>query len=302
MQGTLSKPVSLWREDIISLLAMLEALIDFPDEDLSPETVTHISHKRQDVIESLEDVIKHSNKGEIIRNGLTAALIGPVNAGKSTTLNALTGRPAAIVSDIAGTTRDVLETKIEINGICLTLFDTAGLRDTAEEIEIEGIRRAEERARDSDILIIIVDGSQAGWADKVAALTQWSTQKCLIIINKSDRGLVKENIVSSVPYLVSYVSMNDPAAAGIIEAQLEQLAPEFNHDNGSALVTRARHRTAFKTAYDHLCASKDRDIQTESELVAEEFRAAAAALGRITGHVDIEDILDSVFSRFCIGK
>ena len=302
MQGTLSKPVLSWREDIICLSSMLEALIDFSDEDLPPETITQIFHKRQDVIDRLRDVLSRGSRGEVIRNGLTAALVGPVNAGKSTTLNVLTGRPAAIVSDIAGTTRDVLETKIEVKGIPLTLFDTAGLRDTTEEIEKEGIRRAEEHARDADILIIVVDGSQAGWSDTVSALTQWASEKCLVIVNKSDRGLVKENIISSVPYLISYVSMADPEAAGIIEAQLEQLAPEFNHDSGSVLITRARHHTAFKMAYDHLSISKERDIETESELVAEEFRVAAAALGRITGHVDVEDILDSLFSTFCIGK
>ena len=156
---------------------MLEALIDFADEDLPPETVAHICYKRQDVIDSLGDVLSRGSKGEVIRNGLTAALVGPVNAGKSTVLNVLTGRPVAIVSDIAGTTRDVLETKIELKGIPLTLFDTAGLRDTTEEIEMEGIRRAEERARDADILIIIVDGSQAGWTDIVAALTQWASSR-----------------------------------------------------------------------------------------------------------------------------
>ena len=96
--------------------------------------------------------------------------------------------------------------------------------------------------------------------------------------------------------------MTDPATAGIIEAQLEQLVPELNHDSGSVLITRARHRIAFKTAYDHLCKSKERDIEMETELVAEEFRAATAALGRITGHVEVDDILDSIFSRFCIGK
>ncbi len=302
MRGTLSKPVSSWREDIIYLSAMLEALIDFADEDLPSETLDNIFHKRQNVIDSLGEVLSRGTKGELVRNGLTAALVGPVNAGKSTTLNVLTGRSAAIVSDIAGTTRDVLETKIEVNGIPLTLFDTAGLRDATEEIELEGIRRAEERARDADILIIVVDGSQAGWPAMVASLSQWASEKCLIIVNKSDRGLVKGDIISSVPYLISYVSMTDPAAAVTIEAQLGQLAPEINYDSGSALITRARHRTAFQTAYDHLCRSKERDIETESELVAEEFRAATAALGRITGHVEVDDILDSIFSRFCIGK
>ena len=303
MQGTLSKPVLAWRQDIIELSALLEALIDFADEELPPETVAHITAQRQLLLDNLRDVLNRGRRGEIIRNGLTAALVGPVNAGKSTALNLLTGRSVAIVSQHAGTTRDILETKIDVSGIPLTLLDTAGLRETRDEIEGEGIRRAKERARDADIIIIIVDGSVAGWSQSVVELAEWATEQCLIIVNKADRGHVPETLSETVSAHYSlYVSLHDKAAGSLIEAQLSKMVPSLNRDNGSALITRARHRAAFVAAYDHLNNSVPLNIQTESELVAEEFRAAATALGRITGHVDIEDVLDHVFSRFCIGK
>ena len=307
MQGTLSKPVLAWRQDIIELSALLEALIDFADEELPPETVAHITSKRQLLLDNLRDVLDHGRRGEIIRNGLTAALVGPVNAGKSTALNLLTGRSVAIVSHHAGTTRDVLETKIDISGIPLTLLDTAGVRETRDEIEGEGIRRAEERARDADILMIIVDGSRAGWSQTVSELVQWAAGDCLIIVNKADMGLIPENILEKLldKHLdrhIIYISLQEQDAGAKIEAQLSEMVPSLNLDGSSALITRARHRAAFTAAFGHLSDSVPLNMETESELVAEEFRAAAVALGRITGHVDVEDVLDHVFSRFCIGK
>jgi len=311
MQGTLSKPVLAWRQDIIELSALLEALIDFADEELPPETVAHITSKRQLLLDNLRDVLDHGRRGEIIRNGLTAALVGPVNAGKSTALNLLTGRSVAIVSHHAGTTRDVLEAKIDISGIPLTLLDTAGVRETRDEIEGEGIRRAEERARDADILMIIVDGSRAGWSQTVSELVQWAAGDCLIIVNKADMGLIPENILEKLPEKLSgkhldrhiiYISLQEQDAGAKIEAQLSEMVPSLNLDGSSALITRARHRAAFTAAFGHLSDSVPLNMETESELVAEEFRAAAVALGRITGHVDVEDVLDHVFSRFCIGK
>ena len=307
MQGTLSKPVLAWRQDIIELSALLEALIDFADEELPPETVAYITSKRQLLLDNLRDVLDHGQRGEIIRNGLTAALVGPVNAGKSTALNLLTGRSVAIVSHHAGTTRDVLETKIDISGIPLTLLDTAGVRETRDEIEGEGIRRAEERARDADILMVIVDGSRAGWSQTVSELVLWAAGDCLIIVNKADIGLIAENIPEKLPGKnlnrhTVYVSLKEQDAGAKIEAHLSEMVPSLNLDGSSALITRGRHRAAFTAAFGHLSDSVLLNMETESELVAEEFRAAAVALGRITGHVDVEDVLDHVFSRFCIGK
>lgn len=303
MQGTLSKPVLAWRQDIIELSALLEALIDFADEELPPETVAHITVKRQLLLDNLQDVLDCGRRGEIIRNGLTAALVGPVNAGKSTALNLLTGRSVAIVSHHAGTTRDVLETKIDISGIPLTLLDTAGVRETRDEIEGEGIRRAEERARDADILIIIVDGSCAGWSQTVTELAQWADGHCFIIINKADMGFIPENLSGKhLHNHIIHISLKEHDAGLKIEALLSEMVLSLNLDGSSALITRARHRAAFAAAFGHLSDSVPLNMETESELVAEEFRAAAIALGRITGHVDVEDVLDHVFSRFCIGK
>ena len=155
--------------------------------------------------------------------------------------------------------------------------------------------------------MIIVDGSRAGWSQTVSELVQWAAGDCLIIVNKADMGLIPENILEKLSgkHLdrhISYISLQEQDAGAKIEAQLSEMVPSLNLDGSSALITRARHRAAFTAAFGHLSDSVPLNMETESELVAEEFRAAAVALGRITGHVDVEDVLDHVFSRFCIGK
>jgi len=246
------------------------------------------------------------HKGQIIRTGLSIVLAGPVNAGKSTLLNLLARRPAAIVSTMPGTTRDSIEVGLEIAGVSVAVKDTAGWRQTDDPVEKEGIKRAKQAAADADILVVVVDGSQPGWSEDMDEIITWGSQTPLILLNKSDVGLVTDDKRHAADCAseetVLSISAKDGSGLSEFETRLGEIIQNLNRTSSSITLTRVRHQQAVRQAVEHLGASLHLSVANHTELVAEEFRAATLALSRILGHVDIEDVLDHIFSNFCIGK
>ncbi len=275
-------------------LAHVGGAIDFPDEDL-PETL--LEDVKPDILGLKDEIIQHlddSAIGERLRSGIEVAIVGPPNAGKSSLLNELAGRDAAIVSEVAGTTRDVVEVRMDLAGLPVTLSDTAGLRDASEDIEAEGIRRARERLACADVRVIVFDAEDPpveGWE-------AFATSDSITVLNKIDR-------VDDAPQVpvgdLGQFEMSLRTGAGLgafVEALTSVVQARF--DGGAApVITRVRHREAVAECL----AALDRSLAAPlPELMAEDLRLAMRTLGRITGQVDVEDLLDIVFRDFCIGK
>lgn len=306
MAGSLRRPIEGWRDEIIACLSELEAVIDFADEELPDDLEKRIRTRIQTLHDHMAAGLADSRRGEKIRSGLSVVLAGPVNAGKSSLLNALARRPAAIVCESPGTTRDVVEVNLDIGGVPVLLTDTAGWRNTKDAVETEGINRARQAAEEADLLLVVVDGSRANWAKIAAELRQWSKAKTLVLVNKQDKG-----VKSAQPSLAAggisksdiiELSARDGTGLDDLEARLADIVAQMNTSASSITLTRVRHRQALAEACHHLQAGLGLSIATQAELVAEEFRLAGTALARILGRIDVEDLLDHIFSSFCIGK
>ena len=300
IDGALRAPVMAWRGDLVQIAAQLEALIDFADEDLPASVEYTLRASTGDLRSTLANYLDDGGAGELVRDGVTIALIGPVNAGKSTILNGLAGRSAAIVSDEAGTTRDVIQIRLDLGGVPATILDTAGIRDESGKIEAEGIRRSVEAAGFANLVLVILDGSDPTWPAARDKIDQLTSQQKLYILNKADRGLSATNYAES-SQIVS-ISANDSADIERLVETLAKLLVPLNHADASVIITRQRHRHAMQEAHDALGRALSHDLQQAPEMAAEDFRVAAVALGQITGEIDVEELLESIFSAFCIGK
>ena len=297
LKGQIRRQAMAWRQEIITLSGRLESVIDFSDEELPDTVLADISEKRSALIQDLVTTLDDEGRGEIIRNGLQVALLGPVNAGKSTALNALAGRPAAIVSDEAGTTRDIVEVRLDIEGIAVILQDTAGIRDEAGHVESIGIARAKQAASEADVVILIADGAQADWHKESRAIAESIDGPAIYIVNKADRLVGDVRGTGFMP-----LSLHNDKDVDRLENLLAEAIKPLNHDGTAPLITRHRHRSLITKALDALQASCAANVEDAPELVAEDLRVAADALGQMTGHIDVEDILGDIFSSFCIGK
>ena len=304
LKGLIGDRAEAWRQRLVEALALVEARIDFSDEaDVPEDLVGPALHAAQQLRDEIASKLGDGRRGERLREGLVVAIAGPPNAGKSTLFNRLTRRDAAIVSPYAGTTRDVIEVHLDLDGYPVTLLDTAGLRDNGEPIEQEGMRRARERAAAADLVLWVVDANaasqQMATADLGAeTLEIWRIRNKIDLVEKFRSNTQKDE--SGFVY-----SLSAECGEGIeaLEAGLADYAKSFFAMAESTLVTRARHRRAF----EETIAALDRAMAEGSgpgreELVAEELRMAATVLGRVTGRVDVEDILDVIFRDFCIGK
>jgi len=301
LDGALYKAVAKWREYMVRLGGRLEALIDFADEDLPPSVEAQLREDSRGLIRAIESVLDDGRIGEQVRSGVTVSLFGPVNAGKSTLLNLLAGRDAAIVSEEAGTTRDVVSVCLEINGVPVTLLDTAGVRQTGDLVEAEGVRRAVEAAREASASLIVLDGSDAGWTDALESLRGITGPSHGVILNKCD--LMQEaSLAAAAETGALTVSLAKGTGLDKVLACLHDLVVPANRDEGSSLITRERHRTALEDTVASLEVALDHNFVTAPELAAEDYRRAADSLGRITGQIDAEELLGSIFSSFCIGK
>jgi tRNA modification GTPase len=307
LKGLIGNRAEEWRRRLIDMLALVEARIDFSDEADVPENLVEpaLAAARQ-LRDEIAACLASAAHGERLREGLVVAIAGPPNAGKSTLLNRLVRREAAIVSPYPGTTRDVIEVHLDLGGYPVTLLDTAGIRESDDPVEQEGVRRARERAAAADLVLWVIDASAAGAAandpaDRLLQAEVW------VLRNKID--LVAERPAPrSESHCNQWVnhSLTISAIAGVgIETLVGKLAAharQYFAGTESALVTRARHRRALEETVAALNRALGLCESGREELIAEELRSAATTLGRLTGRVDVEDILDVIFRDFCIGK
>lgn len=293
MSGSLKALYEGWREDLISAMASIEGEIDFPDEEDVPDALSHRAYAPlSDLIRSMQEHLDDGRRGERVRTGFSIALIGAPNAGKSSLLNKLARREAAIVTDIPGTTRDIVEVRITMAGFPVIISDTAGLREAVDAIEAEGVRRALDRADNADLRIGVVDArSDADLLDLRGRLKDDD----LLVLNKLD--LAPEKSADGAYRL----SAKSGQGVDALEARIEAIVRDRLSARELPALSRARHRRAVETALHALQRCRDQ-LALAPELAGEDARLAVRALESLTGRVDVEDILDRVFSQFCIGK
>jgi tRNA modification GTPase len=311
MKGLLGDRAEQWRRRLTEALALVEAAIDFPDEGIEADEVVRPALAiAQELEREIVALLKDSNRGERLREGLTVAIAGPVNVGKSSILNRLAKRPAAIVSPHAGTTRDVIEVHLDLGGFPVTVIDTAGVRDTRDPVEEEGVRRARARARDADLVLWVMDGTLSSPLPPPADLLKPGAPPIWAVVNKMD--LMPEGKVPKVggdaersAGMDGYrVSAETGASFDSLVIGISDFARQFfSGGTDSVLVTRQRHRKALKECAEALSKGRrEGEGQRREDIIAEELRLATRALGQLVGHVDVEDILDVIFRDFCIGK
>lgn len=301
LDGGLTARLDAWRGRLVDILAHAEAWIDFPDEDLPADVEDAAKARIAGLSGEIAAFLDDNRRGERLRDGLQVVLLGAPNAGKSSLLNALASRDAAIVSDTAGTTRDVIEVHLDLGGWPVTLADTAGLRaaaDGAGDIEQEGVRRALDRAAAADLRLVVFDATRAPDAASRALLAGNAAGGTTIaVFNKSDLAADGPGEIDGQAALAISAKTGDGLAA--LLARIGDAAAALMEQGDGAPLTRLRHREALTAAVEAL----DRAAAgADSELVAEDLRLAARALGRVTGRVDVEDLLDVIFFDFCIGK
>lgn len=297
MRGELTKIYDGWRDRLVKALALIEAEIDFSDEELPDGLFNQVEPVLREVRAEIRTHLQDGHKGERIRDGLQIAVIGEPNVGKSSLINSLAKRDVAIVSDTAGTTRDVLEVQLDLKGYPVTLADTAGIRQSNDEIEQEGVRRAKLRAEEADLKILLVD---SGSRSDVVLGSELVDRRTMVLWNKSD---INPNMSVQMENCIGSWEISAKTGLGI-EGWLEDLY-QWVHENfnmrADAFITRERYRVALENVVDSLDRAFDmKDV--EHILAAEDVRLAVRYLGSITGRVDVEGLLDIVFSEFCIGK
>jgi len=289
MDGNLGLLYEKWRKKLVHHLAYAEAFIDFPEEEIPPEKEHEIDKDIRKLLNEIEKHLNDNRSGERLREGYQIAILGAPNVGKSSLINALTKREIAIVSQTAGTTRDIVEAHLDVAGFPVILADTAGLRDSKEEIEAEGIRRAVKKASKADLILFVQDSKRY---PKVEKLPKELLKKQVITLwNKTDLYKLKEN---KTDFFISAKT-----GKGIQKLWDEIKTILTNSFSGGVVITRERYRVALKECVKHLKAA----LQVkELELKNENLRLAARALGRITGRIEVEELLDVIFKDFCIGK
>ena len=298
MSGYSSKKFNYWREMLLKILSNIEAKIDFPDEDLPKNILDNIKKNSEKIKNEIIKTLDDQKVGEKIREGFKIAIVGPTNAGKSSLLNYLSRREVAIVSEVAGTTRDIIEVHLNIDGLPVIVSDTAGIRKARDEIERKGIKLALKKAEDADINIVIIEPKSAYFTGFLKDLVN---QKAIFVINKSDLGI--NNIIDDFKkYSPIYISIKN-------EKNLDKLILEIKNKlknqfilSGDILITRERHRQHLKRCVEHLNDFKEKNNLEEFDKAAEDLRLATRNLGMIVGKVDVEEVLGSIFNDFCIGK
>jgi tRNA modification GTPase len=246
-------------------------------------------------------------RGERLREGLVVAIAGPPNAGKSSVLNRIARREAAIVSPIAGTTRDVIEVHLDLDGLPVTFLDTAGIRDSADPIEQEGVRRARERAAAADLVLWVLDAAAAGEIAVDALASEFPGAAKWIVWNKIDlvtplRIKSLRSIIHRLDYPIYFISTQNELGFGDFLTALSRHAGQYLGSTEPALITRERHRRGLEDTIAALDRALSEATLVREEVIAEELRLAARALGRLTGRVDVEEVLEVIFRDFCIGK
>jgi len=296
VQGSASNYYNNLREKIIKSLAYIEAKIDFAEDDLPVKVLQEVHLSIKDIHQNITKIIEDNKIGEKIRDGFRISIIGEVNAGKSSLLNLLSKREVAIVSEEEGTTRDVIETYLNIDGYPVILADTAGIREAKNEVEKKGIALALGKLKEADLNIIMIDNSSNKINPKILDLIN---KDSIVLLNKSD---ISDNLNHNLDVETILVSVKDNKNIDqLIKKLKEKLSKKFIFNN-NILVTRERHRVKLNECLKEINKFLQKDQNKDIELAAEDLRMAARHLGSIVGKVDIEEILGSIFKDFCIGK
>lgn len=303
LAGKLSMRINQLRDDMIKTLAHVEAHIDFPDEDIAPDTKAQLLARLERGVSFVDELLRTSNEGQILRRGVRAAIIGRPNAGKSSLLNQLLGHDRAIVSPIPGTTRDTIEETANIRGLPVVFVDTAGLREAGDEIEVEGIRRSRESLARAEFILHVLDGSQSLTQADQNYLGEFAAKKRILVRNKTDLP-AKLVLPDGINGLVMEISCLNGAGIEALKDAIKQLvwSGEINAETLQVMIN-SRHQEALTRARE----ATQRTIEAlradkTLELAAMDLRIAVNAVGEIVGKTTTEDLLDSIFSQFCIGK
>ena len=298
MKGKSSKKFNELRGKLLKLLSFMEAKIDFPEEDLPEENLVKIKKDSGEVLNEINKILNDQKVGEIIREGFKIAIIGPTNAGKSSLLNNLSNREVAIVSEIAGTTRDVIESHLNIDGYPVIISDTAGIRESKDEIEKRGIKLSLDKAENADLKLVVVDAKNVylgGFLDDLIK------DNAILVINKSD--LLKEKLDPEIlkkDHVL--ISLKDNLNIDQLILKIKDYLKHKIMSQDDIFITRERHRQHLLQCSNHLKNFLDKNEKKDFDKAAEDLRLATRHLGIIVGKVDIEEILGSIFNDFCIGK
>jgi len=298
MNGKSADQFNYLREKLLKILSHVEAKIDFPDEDLPNDILEEIKKSSDDVLINIKKILDDQKVGERIREGFKIAILGPTNAGKSSLLNHLSNRDVAIVSEIAGTTRDVIETHLSIDGYPVIVSDTAGIRESKNEIEKKGIKLSLNRAEEADLKLVVVDAKNLDFTDVLKGLLD---QNAILVINKSD--LLEGDIDPEIKKLDHVlISIKENLNIDELISKIKNNLKNKFITSDDILITRERHRQHLEQCLEHLKNFNKKNDVEDFDKAAEDLRLATRYLGMIVGKVDVEEILGSIFNDFCIGK
>jgi tRNA modification GTPase len=298
MNGKSADQFNFLREKLLKILSHVEAKIDFPDEDLPNDILKEIKKSSDEVLTNINKILDDQKVGERIREGFKIAILGPTNAGKSSLLNHLSNRDVAIVSEIAGTTRDVIETHLNIDGYPVIVSDTAGIRDSKNEIEKKGIKLSLNRADEADLKLVVVDVKNLDFTDVLMGLLD---QNSILVINKSD--LLKGDIDPEIKkFNHVLISIKENLNIDELISKIKNNLKNKFITSDDILITRERHRQHLEQCLEHLNNFNKKNEVEDFDKAAEDLRLATRHLGMIVGKVDVEEILGSIFNDFCIGK
>jgi len=298
MNGKSADQFNYLRDKLLKILAHVEAKIDFPEEDLPNNILDEIKNSSDEVIIKIKKILNDQKVGERIREGFKIAILGPTNAGKSSLMNHLSNRDVAIVSEIAGTTRDVIETHLNLDGYPVTISDTAGIRDSKDEIEKKGIKLSLNRAEEADLKLVVVEAKNLEFTDILKGLLD---DNAILVVNKSD--LLEKDIdpkIKKINHVLISIKENKNVEE-LISKIKNNLKNKFISSD-DILITRERHRQHLQQCLDHLNNFTQKKKIEDFDRAAEDLRLATRHLGMIVGKVDVEEILGSIFNDFCIGK
>ncbi len=298
MEGKSSKKFIDLREKLLKILSFVEAKIDFPEEDIPEENLKKIKNDSSEVFNEIKKILNDQKVGEVIREGFKIAIVGPANAGKSSLLNNLSNREVAIVSEIAGTTRDVVEAHLNIDGYPVIISDTAGIRDSKNEIEKKGIKLSLKKAENADLKLVVVD---AKTVDLSPFLNDLLKDDAILVLNKSDL-LKKEPNPKILRFNHVLISLKDNHNIDKLILKIKNNLKNKFITEEEILITRERHRQHLVQCVDHLKNFINKNDKEDFDKAAEDLRLATRHLGMIVGKVDVEEILGSIFNDFCIGK
>ncbi len=297
--GELGSLYENWRTQLLKIMSLIEAYIDFPDEDLPADIIENVTKQVQSLNAEIINHLADNQRGEKLREGFYIAIIGETNVGKSSLMNALAKRDVAIVSDIAGTTRDVIEVRLNIAGYLVTIADTAGLRASDDFLEKEGINRTLDRAKNADLKILVLDAQK--YHNTPQELLDLVNENTIIVVNKTDllennKALKTLEIINTEPILIS--AQTGTGLNNLLQ-EINDHVQNFFSVTDAPLITRQRHRENLERCKSCL---EIFNLQKDIELAAEDLRLASRYLSSITGKIDVESILGEIFSNFCIGK